>query len=162
MEYWESIAKIFQSLITSLALLIGGIWAYFKFLRGRIYKPRMELNVECQIYLQKNNLVRLHVRVILKNVGLSRVNINRENSAVRIYRVHDLEYVDLIPDGALKLEWCRIGTFSIFDEHQWIEPSEIIDDQIMINCQSIDPIFKIEATVMSETQQWCSSYISMG
>lgn len=141
--------------------MIGGIWAYFKFLRGRIYKPRMELNVECQIYLQKDNLVRLHIKVVLKNIGLSRVNIDRESSAVRVHKVFEMEHADLISDKAIESTWYRIGTFSLFDKHAWIEPSETIQDQIMIECKSVDTMFKIEAIVMSATQQWYSSCISV-
>ena len=158
MDYWESLAKITNSIITSTAILIGGIWAYFNFVRGRVYKPRLELDVKCKRGLQANELVRLHVTIVIKNVGLSRVGIDTESSAVRIHNI--LKRDDLIK--ALEPKWRRIGTFQLFVQHQWIEPSEIIRNEKIIECKSADPIFKIEAIVMSKTQQWYNSAISAG
>ena len=122
----------------------------------------MELDVECKIYLKKDNLARLHVKAVLKNVGLSRVNIDKKSSAVRIYKVSELKYAELLSERALESEWCRIGTFPLFDEHTWIEPLEVIQDQKMVECEFVDPVFRIAAIVMAETQQWYSSCISVG
>jgi len=120
----------------------------------------MELDVECKTYLQENGIIRLQIKTALKNVGLSRVTIDGKSSALRIHRVSELQHADLMPDNALESEWYRVGTFSLFSEHGWIEPSEIVQDQKMIECKSNYPVFKIEAFVMTETLQWYSACIS--
>lgn len=158
MDVWESLTKIIQSIITSSAILIGGIWAYYKFVRGRVYKPRLELAVACKRYSQTNEIVRLHVTVVLKNVGLSKVNIDTESSGMRIYKVVGSDFIG----EAREPEWARIKTFNLFEKHRWIEPSEVISDERFVECKSPDPVFKVEAIVMSKTQQWYSSAISAG
>jgi hypothetical protein len=159
-EYWISLTQIVQALVTSSAVVIGGIWAYIKFFHGRIYKPRMELDVECKTYFQKNDLVRLRVKVVLENVGLSRVLIDSKASAIRIHNISEMERTDSISERAVEAKWHRLGTFPLFDEHKWIEPSEVIRDYKMVEYTSTDPVFKIEAIVMTATQQWYGSYIS--
>ena len=162
MEYWESLAKIGQALVTSTAILVGGFWAYLKFLRGRIYKPRLELDVKCKRCSAKGDLVRLHIQISLKNVGLSRVSIDGESSAVRVHRSVELKHAGLIPDVALESEWHRIGTFPLFVEHAWIEPSEVVQEHKMIEYVMTDPGFKVEAVVMAPTQQWYGTCVSTG
>jgi len=158
---WESLTKIVQSIFTSSGILVGGIWAYFKFLRGRVYKPRMELNVVCLPYLQKDHLVLLHVKVELKNVGLSKIKIDRCCSAIRIHRILKLKNQDLLKEKALESNWKHIGSFPLFKEHEWIEPSEVIRDEKILEFTNDQFAFKIEAIVMSEAQQWYSSSISL-
>jgi hypothetical protein len=35
----KDVADIISSAVTALAVIIGGVWAYFKFARGRTYRP---------------------------------------------------------------------------------------------------------------------------
>ena len=44
MEDWKNIVSIIQSAITSIGIIIAGIWAYFLFVRQRLSYPR--LNIE--------------------------------------------------------------------------------------------------------------------
>lgn len=162
MANWESVANIVQSAITSAALLSGGVWAYFKFISGRVNKPRLELNVECDILLNSENLARIHIKIFLKNVGFSKVTIDKDGSSVVIQKIVKVEGSSFSSDIALESEWRDFGAFSVFEKHDWIEPLETICDEKMIECKSIDAVFKIESFIMAETLQWYSSCISEG
>lgn len=162
MDNWESLANIVQSVITSAALLSGGVWAYFRFVWGRVNKPRLELNVECDILFNSDNLARLHIKVFLKNVGFSKVSINNDESAVRIKRIIKIDNASFSSDRALESEWGVVGTFSVFKEHGWIEPLETIRDEKVVECKAVDAVFKVESIIMAKTQQWYSSCISEG
>jgi hypothetical protein len=46
LESWKTVAEIVQAAITSLAVLVGGIWAYFKLVKGRTFRPRVETGID--------------------------------------------------------------------------------------------------------------------
>jgi len=159
MQEYLSVAKLVQSVITSLTILVGGCWAYFKFIKGRVYRPRLELGVNCEVYSHNNNVVYLHIKATLKNLGLSKVSIDKESSSIRLYMACNLDDNDSLSETAFETEWARIGTFSILDEHDWIEPTEVIQSQKMLQLLGNNSIFRVETIVMSDKQQWCSSCI---
>lgn len=41
----KTAADVTSNIITSAAVLVGGIWAYFKFIKGRTFAHRAELDV---------------------------------------------------------------------------------------------------------------------
>lgn len=160
MEFWVSLTKIVQSLVTSIALIAGGIWAYYKFVSGRINKPRMELDVECAQHITDGKIVRLNVKVSLKNLGLSKIAIDQESTALRVNKATIRNNSDANIDGVQEIQWNHVGTFSLFYEHQWIEPSEVIHDQKMVECMHNGDVFKIEAIDMTKKQEWYAACIS--
>src|SRR5262245_14886669 len=76
----KTIADSIQALVTAAAILVGGIWAYFKFAQGRTFRPRIEVDVSGQwrdvrenkgLHIRKKKL--LHARIRVKNIGLSKI-----------------------------------------------------------------------------------------
>lgn len=95
LNYWETVSNIIQSSVTSIALIVSGIFAYYKLFRGRIYQHKLELSVACKSYLEKDGLIRLHITTVLKNLGLSVVHIDQESSGLIIYGILENRYQDL-------------------------------------------------------------------
>ncbi len=158
MEEFELISKIIQSALTSIAIVISGIWAYFKFLRGRMYKPRIEVSVECKRHFSQDKM-HLHIITTLVNKGLSKVDIDIDSSAMRLSELANnnstKEFLQATP-----VKWSLIGTYTIFEQHGWIEPDEKIQDHMMIECKATNPIIKIECFLLAKKQQWYSSCVS--
>jgi len=67
-EFTEAFANVIQS----LALIAGGIWAYFKFAKGRTFRDRLTPTVNGKL-VSINGSVFLNVTIQLQNVGLSRI-----------------------------------------------------------------------------------------
>lgn len=65
---WSQIAS---NLLTAAALIVGGIWTYFNFFRGRVYGHRLDLTVTGQ-YLEAGEGRHLTIQLTAKNIGLSR------------------------------------------------------------------------------------------
>ena len=63
----KDIADIISSAITVLAVIIGGVWAYFK-LKGRTYRPRVEMQLAGQWWQAEGKFL-LQAKVTIKNVG---------------------------------------------------------------------------------------------
>jgi hypothetical protein len=63
---------IVQKAFTIAGLCVGGVWAYYKFIRGRVFTSRLEPTVSARAFADEKNTV-LIATVSLKNVGLSKV-----------------------------------------------------------------------------------------
>src|SRR5262249_49411574 len=79
--------SILQSGFTILGIVVGGVWAYFKFIKGRLFKPRLALEIEakfiCDQFLTTRYSERIKYLLItiqFKNVGLSKVEIAHDAS----------------------------------------------------------------------------------
>ena len=71
-----------DKLVKLLAILVGGVAAYYKFFRGRVHISRLELRVSGSIVC-KDNVSYLFATACVKNIGLSKVDIH-EDSGLRI------------------------------------------------------------------------------
>ncbi len=69
---WTEVAKGSQALVQSVAILIGGMWAYGKFVRGRTYHPRCTLSLEVA-YRPVNESAAFRVDVTVLNSSLSAI-----------------------------------------------------------------------------------------
>ena len=103
------IVGLIEKLFTILAIVIGGLWAYYNYFRGRIYRPRLEPQVIGRIF-ENDRYFHIKVSSMLKNVGLSKVDINHDASGIRIYSYEAPEDVTDVETA----EWNHIGTFPVF------------------------------------------------
>lgn len=67
-DFTEAFANVTQS----LALIAGGVWAYFKFAKGRTFRDRLIVTVSGR-FVSIDGSVFLVVTNLLHNVGLSRL-----------------------------------------------------------------------------------------
>jgi hypothetical protein len=71
---FKDLAAGVQSVVTVIALIVGGIWAYYKFFRSRTFVPRLEGSIDAKVAERVNGLL-LDVNIQLKNVSLTRLDI---------------------------------------------------------------------------------------
>ena len=76
-DFTEAFANVSQS----LALIGGGVWAYFKFAKGRTFQDRLIPNVSGK-FVAIDGSVFLIVTAQLKNVGLSGIAFNPKASTL--------------------------------------------------------------------------------
>jgi hypothetical protein len=115
----------YESLITIVAVVLGGIGAYWKFFRGKTFHPRLEPVVAAAQVVDERDRRYLSVVCKIKNVGLSRININHRASSLRIIppRIvfsEAISEVDWAPKALLAVD--------VFTSHMWIEGGETIED----------------------------------
>ncbi len=138
-----------QSLITAAGVAIGGYWAYFKFIRGRTFVPRLSIELDGQWRPLAGRQV-LHARVVVKNIGAAKVSINQYGSSFEVgfpegeyesevqwaklaleTSSHDLESETSADGEAIKPDGIR--RFRVLTEHAWIEPGEAVSDELVLN-----------------------------
>jgi hypothetical protein len=133
-EYWDKVFDILAKLVEMLAIGGGAIWAYYKFIKGRVYRPRLKLSLHASnlITSQQNLLL---VSLTIENVGLSVVKLQKKSMLVRVL----LPEVAKPGSKARKIEGKPIGTFRVFQDHALIESSETIGDELTLSIPSLQP-----------------------
>ncbi len=119
----KDIVGILKDAITAAAIILGGIWTYFNFIKGRIYRPRLEPGISGKIFQEKGTTFVI-ARAELKNIGLSKIDIKQLGLAMII---HSYQVADTT--SITTADKTRLATFPVFEDHEWIEPGELIKDE---------------------------------
>ncbi len=114
-----------------VAVVIGAIWTYLNYVRGRTFKRRLEPTISGKVlpYGEMGGLM-VSGTAQVKNVGLSKVDIEQRGTAIII--------ADMIPWAStkglprLKEVHPPAGVFGIFERHRWIEPGETIEESFAV------------------------------
>lgn len=119
---WDNLnaaASALQSFATAIALVVGAVWAYFKFIKDRVYRPRLDMTIEPSVFTigDRENLL---CRLTVKNIGTSKVALVQMGSALVLTRG------DLATEPYRMPMWGKSSVFEVFPEHEWIESGETI------------------------------------
>lgn len=140
-DFTDAVVNVIQA----LALIAGGVWAYFKFAKGRTFRERLIATVSGK-FVSIGGSVFLSVATQIKNVGLSRITIDQEASSLIIF--------ECIPSKAgqiLSVRNIRITSFQVFgDKDRYIEPNENVERQHLIALPSVSRIgYQLEFVVLT-------------
>lgn len=161
-ENTEKASNALQNIGTLVALIVGGIWTYYLFIKGRVLKPRLELDVSGEIIgIDSKKYIR--ITVTLKNVGSSKVEITREGFALDVFAQRPSPSV--IPEDSEKykilgIDWTRLLPFDVLTRHQWIEPGETIRDQLLAEILLTGSIaYRIDFVIFASGMRWTATSI---
>lgn len=126
---WYQDFSTLKDLFTMLVVLVGGIWSYFKFFKGRIFKSRLELKVSGKI-ISGEEAKLLRASMEMKNIGASVVYLDKELTQLKIFKSFRLT----TPDKAGPAYWHEDDATRVraFTDHGWVEPDETITDTVLI------------------------------
>ena len=140
----ETVVDIAGTLVTAAAVIIGGLWAYFRFIKDRVYRPRLEVGLFGQ-WRQLSGRPVLHARVTVKNIGATDVELLQEGTGLTVKRG-----VDVQPVPPAATAWEPVAAFSILEDHQWIEPNETVSDDLLLRLGVATP----EPTLFRASLRW--------
>jgi hypothetical protein len=130
----ESASSSLSNLAQAGAIVIGGGWAYLKFVRGRTFGSRARLQVAVDRYRRGEDPT-LVVHVSMHNEGLSKIDMSLPDE--KLVRVDAIAAENWMPD--LSIDWDEDATVvrrtPLLQEHEWLEPNETIEDQLLIPVQ---------------------------
>ena len=124
----NDIVDILSKIITILATILAGSWAYYRFVRGRTFRPRFTLKVEGRT-LRKRTTDYLLLSVKLTNIGLSKIDI--EHASARLYLLQADDKKKSVP-----VRRSYLTTARLFAAHNWFEPGVTVHDEKLISLQS--------------------------
>ena len=70
----KMLTDIFGTVITTIAVIVGGLWAYFKLIKGRTFRPHVEVGVSAE-WLGREGELGLKISVQLKNIGTAKIEL---------------------------------------------------------------------------------------
>ncbi|HUS13306.1 MAG TPA: hypothetical protein VMZ30_22740 [Pyrinomonadaceae bacterium] len=149
---WYKTIDSSQKLITALGIIIGGIWAWLKFFRGRTFRSRLELTVSGKIITSGTNKF-LKATMEMKNVGLSQVKLRGDAIYLDVFLI-DATTVKRA-ERLYSASWSEPVTFAVFKDHGWVEPSEEISDELLFQLPVGEQLAcKLKLTVNSQGNSW--------
>jgi hypothetical protein len=149
-EVFNNFASGVGDIVTALAVLVGGLWAYFKFVRGRTYKPRLSVHMAAQWRNLEGVGDALHVRIRVTNIGASKVSLNQHGTGLVVAFPADVQHVapDDVAWSPVVLPGGNECWFEIFTEHAWVEPNETVSDDLLLDFDRTPMIAKLEANLV--------------
>lgn len=149
MESALQIVEAIYRLVATAAIIVGGGWAYMKFVKGRTFRRRMKVSIEGQIEPGTDS-VRLLVKPQAENVGLREVKISSEVTSIELHSAV-LSSSEAVAD---EMRWDSVGVWQVFGEQELLEPGESVEDPLLLE---ITPggydAMKIELTVSIEATE---------
>ncbi len=127
LENIKTVFDIIGSGVTTIAVVVGALWAYFKFVKGRTFRPRLEPKVTGQ-WVAVDDRPLLRVSCAVHNIGASVVYLVQVGTGLRI-SVPAAEQ----PAPPSSLSWQSMGVFEVLLEHSWVEPGEVVTESCLID-----------------------------
>jgi hypothetical protein len=166
----EQISNVAHNVVQMLAIILGGTWAYLKFVRGRTFKPRGELKIDGALRIFDEDPALL-VQTTFTNAGLSRILLPPNQAFLLVDWLpsgywgpgavvwepvmmpstsREDEYAASLPDDTDSVELMA----SVFDRDRSVEPGEVITDHQLVIIPSDEsagfPLaFRVRAIVAS-------------
>jgi hypothetical protein len=132
-----------QQLATTSAVLVGGGWAYLKYVRGRVYARRAELNVQANLYVTPGGLMAV-AKITLVNKGVARLVFEPGAKVAFLYGARNS------PSGPISApEEEKLVAAEIFADHGWVEAQESIAEEAVFMLSEVD-----WSTLRFEAQVW--------
>ena len=154
-EWLSSALKDVEAITHIAAILLGGMWAYMKFIKGRLFYSRIEPTISAET-LAQDSYRTLVISATIKNVGLSRVDIDHAGSAMRILAHKE----NFAPSQAVSAEWDLLGSFPVLEKHSWIEPGEPVrEDRLIVLPKALPHNLLLELVVASSGIEWSGTCI---
>ena len=91
-----------------------------------VYKFKLEQNVSGRI-ISIDKIEYAVISISLKNVGLSKIDLQREGSGVKLDACEEKAAIEY----AQNVKWREIGLFPVLEKHEWIESGEPIYDELL-------------------------------
>jgi hypothetical protein len=131
----NTLAEI-ESIVKIIAIIIGAIWVYFKFIRTRENHPKIEFNVDVKLLGRQDGKILIEVLAELENKGLVRHLIKKFSCNVLI-----LKSTDSVVHGDEK-----INNQLLFEKYN------------PVNLQTDNKQERINLII----KDWCESFIDSG
>ena len=116
-----------QSVATILVAFLGALWAYFKLIKGRVYNRRLEPAIKAKVLKAEHHTCIL-VSITIKNVGLTRVDLDQSSSTIIVNVYSARDYVSEFHNAL----WREVGIVQALLHHSWIEPGELVSEERLI------------------------------
>jgi hypothetical protein len=151
----KNVVDIVSKVVTALATILAGGWAYYRFIKGRVFVPRLTLAVTSRC-LCIDGTDYVMSRIHLANVGLSKIDI--DSSTLRVCSLVGRPVAGAVTTP--QRVW--LETRNVLLAHSRIESGEVLNEQnlltlplgdrspILIDVKVVAAGFSFTATAIAE------------
>lgn len=116
----NQVAGVIQSLVLTLAAIIGGIWALYKFVLQRDFETNLDLDISTECFSGNKGNMMIFINTTLKNTGKTYIAAKpkkyKDNSYLPVYQ----DKLDVIHHGCdLQIKCLNTGIKAVYD---WYNP----------------------------------------
>jgi hypothetical protein len=129
LDDWVNVITVIESVSTIIALIIGGVWVYFIFVKNRQHLPHAQVSISTQhrIFAKSKRLI--HVSVEIENTGETVLSIGSINVKVQHVAPLSSEVLRDLKRSTKSKEFCwPLADDSVIREYQSgeseLEPGE--------------------------------------
>ncbi|HEX8158991.1 MAG TPA: hypothetical protein VF526_16520 [Solirubrobacteraceae bacterium] len=156
---WVEVARGVGGIVQVVAIVVGGSWAYYKFAKGRTFKPRAEVGLDACI-IEADGVAALSVSAKFRNTGLAYVDLpplkGRDDDGLRVLRIWG---TDAATPGTNPY-WGDTGdeliVADVFEGHDGCEAGETLVDHLLLPVPSGPEgpwlAYRVELLVVSPTR----------
>jgi len=159
---WGKTAELLRNIAMIAGFIVGGVWTYYLFIKGRVLKPRLEPKVRGEI-ITVNTRKYMRASLELKNVGSSEVRFTEE--ALNLEPFAERAHPVVSPEDAAKYkllttDWESLLPLKVFTKHAWIEPGETIRDEALLEILTDEMIaYRIDFVIFAGGITWRATSI---
>ncbi len=125
-----------QGFATAIGIVVGGLFAYFKFFRQGEHDPRLQPAVTAQTMIHDGD-VYIVATVTAQNTGQVDVELNLESCTLLI-----------LTTSSAAAGWRERSIIQVFGKHKRVQPGETLEDQAWIEITREDEIgVRLDLTV---------------
>jgi hypothetical protein len=149
---WRSNIEAIKNICEIGGILVGGLWTYLNYFRGRIYKSRLEPTVTCRAEMGATCCC-LVVFMQVKCAGSAQVFIDRHGTGLMLYG--QLPRAGNVSEPK-EVRWAQtFSAVNIFPNHVWVEAGEVISEQVMIELPNPPAhAYKVRVKLNSGEYSW--------
>ena len=152
----RDIADTLAKVVQILAMIVGGWWTYFKFIKGRAYRESLVPKVSGKL-LTIDSKTYLVADILIENVGQSVVEFARDASTLRVF-----EYMSSTSSEVVTVKDNELAQFVALDNLS-IEPNEIIQRTVFMSIPiEVRLGLKLELQIISNHRKrysWVTSFV---
>lgn len=148
---WTDTAGGIDHLAGALAILVGGLWAYFKFIRGRTFARRAAVDLAPTL-VTAGGTRSIKVTVTLRNTGTSKIDLDQGYCVLYLYTAQAADV-----EAPSNIDWGEHETVTpIFGDHDWIEAQETLAEDLLIPLRAdvATVAYKVVAKVLATREGW--------
>jgi hypothetical protein len=129
---WTDVADTVQAFVTAGGIVVGGVFTYYKFVKDRIYRPRLDLQIDSD-RIRLGDRHYLLCQLSVQNKGATKLSLMHDGIALIVRS----GAVDQRPLHTAR--WSDIensAVVDVFAKHDWIESTETIRDSALVSVDS--------------------------
>ena len=145
----KDVAEIVQALVTAAGITVGAIAAYYKFVKDRVYRPRVNLSLDCNAAEVAGRRV-LICRAAATSMGGTKLRLDGGPTALLVHP----GVVSADPHKVVA--WDKIiAVAAVFNDHIWIESGETIKDVAVLTLPDDGAaVYQVELLVAVRRGYW--------